>query len=224
MKPSLLTLSAALMVLTIIPHPAMAEVTAVQEFRAAVSRLKSIDASLSGVGLVILGPSQNKTSCGVVDNSTLVANYCPKSRTIYATASTVNQVKQAYGAAGVRFLAAHELGHARQHAITGFASEQVWSDMLDELQADCIAGAYLNMAYGYTSDSSIASELQSFAKDLGDHAFYQRTSHGPPSWRANALTRGMRTGDPKRCLSSNRFNYEALRQTGAELLRQLRSR
>jgi predicted metalloprotease len=116
------------------------------------------------------------------------------------------------------------MAHGRQHAVTGFAKDLVWSSVLDELQADCIAGSYLRLAYGYTPDSSQGEEVRRFAFNIGDREYLHHDWHGNPRWRAAAVSRGMRTGNPARCLSSKRFNYGNLVESGTELLRRWRNR
>ena len=108
--------------------------------------------------------------------------------------------------------------------VTGFSKNLVWSSVLDELQADCIAGSYLRIAYGYTPQSPQGEGVRSFAYNIGDREYLNHDWHGNPRLRVAAVNLGMRNGEPSSCLSSKRFNYESLRGSGAEMLRQWRKR
>lgn len=193
-------------------------------FQTSLHELRGVDGSLARVRSAPLPRAAGRTGCGLAPEGDLVVFYCPRDRTVYALPSSVASVARRHGTAGVRYLAAHEMAHGRQHAVTGFASEIVKTSVLDELQADCIAGTYLNRLYGYTVESAEGRQALDFAYSIGDRAFYTRDWHGNPRLRVAALARGLRQGDPARCLSSSRFNYGSLLQSGAALLRELRRR
>ncbi|MEB3271049.1 MAG: neutral zinc metallopeptidase [Synechococcus sp.] len=191
-------------------------------FLSTLADLRRLDASLRDVRAGLLSGPGSLSGCGKAPQGDLVLFYCPRDRTVYALPRSIDLVANQYGEAGVRYLAAHEMAHGRQHAITGYAREIVRSAVLDELQADCIAGAYLNRLYGYTVESAAGRQALAFAYSIGDRAFYSRDWHGNPRLRLAALGRGLRQGDPGRCLSSSRFNYATLLQAGNAWLQQLR--
>ena len=193
-----------------------------QLFFSTMANLRNQDPYVASAEAKILVAPSNKTGCGNAGNGDMVAFYCQRDRTIYVSVKTLNSINDSYGSSAVRYLVAHELAHARQHAVTGFAKDLVWSSVLDELQADCIAGSYLQIAYGYTPESSQGSEVRRFAFNIGSREYLNHDWHGNPRWRAAAVSRGMRTGDPARCLSSKRFNYGSLLENGREILRQWR--
>ena len=195
-----------------------------QLFFSTMANLRNQDPYVASVEAKILVAPSNETGCGNAGNGDMVAFYCQRDRTIYVSVRTLNSINYGYGSSAVRYLVAHELAHARQHAVTGFAKDLVWSSVLDELQADCIAGSYLRIAYGYTPESTQGNEVRKFAHNIGSREYLNHDWHGNPRWRAAAVSRGMRTGEPSRCLSSKRFNYESLRESGAEILRQWRKR
>lgn len=193
-----------------------------QLFLSTLATLRDQDPSVASVKARVLAAPRNQTGCGNAGNGDAVAFYCQRDRTIYVSVNTLNSIAESYGPSAVRYLAAHELAHGRQHAVTGFAKDLVWSSVLDELQADCIAGSYLRNAYGYTPESAQGEAVRRFAYNIGDREYLHHDWHGNPRWRAAAVSRGMRTGNPARCLSSKRFNYGSLLESGAEMLRQWR--
>jgi len=202
--------------------PVQASAASRSLFVATLADLRGLDGSLRQVRAGWLAGPGGLSGCGKAPQGDLVLFYCPRDRTVYALPSSIDLVANRYGEAGVRYLAAHEMAHGRQHAVTGYASEIVRSVVLDELQADCIAGAYLNRLYGYTVESAAGRQALAFAYSIGDTAFYSREWHGNPRLRLAALGRGLRQGDPARCLSSRRFNYASLLQSGNAWLQQLR--
>lgn len=189
-----------------------------QLFSETFETIRRQDVHLESVNLRIIPDAQTNTSCGPVPNPTLLGLYCMKDRTLYSNPGTLKAVADRFGAGAVRYLAAHELGHGRQHAVTGFSSALVWSEVLDELQADCIAGVYLRVAYGLTLESTETAGILAFAEKLGDHSYFARSWHGTPSLRKKAISRGLQQGDPTRCLSSQRFNYANLVEHGRRLV------
>ena len=195
-----------------------------QLFLTTLTTLRNLYPSVASVRSRILAAPRNKTGCGNAGNGDSVAFYCQLDRTIYVSVITLNAISENYGASAVRYLAAHELAHGRQHAVTGFSKNLVWSSVLDELQADCIAGSYLRIAYGYTPQSPQGEGVRSFAYNIGDREYLNHDWHGNPRLRVAAVNLGMRNGEPSSCLSSKRFNYESLRGSGAEMLRQWRKR
>lgn len=187
-------------------------------FTEAFEAIRKQDVSLEAVNLRILPDDETRTSCGPVSDTTLLGVYCLKDRTLYSNPGTLQMVAARYGPGAVRYLVAHELAHGRQHAVTGFSRSLVWTEVLDELQADCIAGAYLRGTYGWTPESPETAGLLAFAEELGDHSFFSRGWHGTPDLRKKAVTRGLNQGDPARCLSSQRFNYGNLVERGRRWL------
>lgn len=193
-----------------------------QVFRDSFTAIRSRDASLEGVQLQILVDGDDRTGCGKAPDASVLAFYCREDRTIYTNSETLQTLNQKYGFGAVRYLAAHELAHGRQHAVTGFSRGLVWSSVVDELQADCIAGAYLRMTYGTSSGLAETPSILAFAEAIGDHSYFERDWHGTPGLRKKAVTRGLNQGDPARCLSSRRFNYGALIDQGRRLMPGLR--
>ena len=61
---------------------------------------------------------------------------------------------------------------------------------ISELQADCLAGAYLRSLPNLVFDRSDIREIASLAYRLGDYT-WGRAHHGTPRQRVNAVVRGM---------------------------------
>lgn len=216
------SLAGLAMLLSLASNEARAGSQPQQLFLSTLATLRNQDPSLASVKARVLAAPRNETGCGNAGNDDAVAFYCQLDRTIYVSVNTLNSIAESFGPSAVRYLAAHELAHGRQHAVTGFAKDLVWSSVLDELQADCIAGSYLRIAYGYTPESVQGEAVRRFAYNIGDREYLHHDWHGNPRWRAAAVSRGMRTGNPTRCLSSQTFNYGSLLESGAEKLRQWR--
>ncbi|MEB3354971.1 MAG: neutral zinc metallopeptidase [Cyanobacteriota bacterium] len=190
----------------------------------ALEEMRSHDGVVRDVRYQVVSSAGARTGCGAVENGDLVVFYCPRDRAVYAISASLDLVRREFGVPGIRYLAAHEMAHGRQHAVSGFSRSIVKTSVLDELQADCIAGAYLNQIYGYTANSATGEQLKQFAYSIGDRNFLHKDWHGNPRLRVAALTRGLNQGDPARCLSSSRFNYGTLLEQGANWLRRFRER
>lgn len=202
-----------------LPSATFASTPPQQLFLSTMATLQNLDLSVASVNTQILSGNRNRTGCGAAANGDGVAFYCKQDQKIYVSINLLSAIEKGYGPSAVRYLAAHELAHGRQHSLTGFSKDLIWSSVLDELQADCIAGAYLRLAYGYTPNSPQGDAVRQLAYNIGDHDYLSNDWHGNPRWRVAAVSRGMRTGDPARCLSSKRFNYGSLVETGAKMLR-----
>lgn len=185
-------------------------------------RIRRLDPTVREVKIRTDIRSGADSGCGPIPEGNLVAFYCPSDRTVYVTTKTADHIQSSFGPLGIQYVVAHELGHARQHAVTGFASDIVWSVVLDELQADCIAGAHLRQLEGITPESEQGGRVIDFARQIGDYAILQREWHGTPALRARALRRGLNQGDVARCLSSARFNYDQLLEKGQGILERVR--
>ena len=188
------------------------------QFTAAFTVIRRQDNSISSVRMRILADGETLTGCGRVTVSDLVGLYCSKDRTVYTNQSTLMLLEKNFGRGALRYLAAHELAHGRQHAVTGFSRTLIWSSVVDELQADCIAGAYLRQAFGINTESAEVPGIMAFAETIGNYSIFEQDWHGTPSWRRKAVSRGLNQGDPASCLSSNRINYGALMEQGRQLV------
>ena len=191
-----------------------------QLFLSTFTTLQNLDPAVASVKVRILEAPRNKTGCGNAENGDSVGFYCQLDRTIYVSLNMIDSIYKNYGSSAVRYIVAHELAHGRQHAVTGFSKGLVWSSVLDELQADCIAGSYLRIAYSFSPQSPQGEEVMNFAYNIGDRNYRHHNWHGNPRLRRSAVSLGMRTGEVSKCLSSKRFNYESLLESGTKKLKQ----
>lgn len=191
-------------------------------FKAAIARIKDLDSSVARVMLKALPAGRAFTGCGEAPTGDLVAFYCPLDRTIHYRSETLRNVQAGFGPPGLFYLASHELAHGRQHALTGFAASFLNTKVLDELQADCVAGSYLNQAFNYNPSSAEGEVVMEFARNIGDYSIHERDWHGTPAWRAAAVRRGLNKGIPAQCLSSSRFNYGQLINRSQNIINRFR--
>ncbi len=169
----------------------------------------------------ILFSGSTQAACGYASGAT-GPFYCPRDESIYLDLSFFDDLRTKFGAQGGPFaeayILAHEYGHHVQGLLgilntsgytnTGPDSEAV----MTELQADCLAGIWMNNAVetGYIesiSQDDIAMALNA-AASVGDDRI-QRQMQGyvsPESWthgsskqRLAALHDGLQSGDVQTC-------------------------
>jgi uncharacterized protein len=149
--------------------------------------------------------------------------YCPSDRTIYVDLSFFDTVLKQIGAQGgplaEAYVLAHEYGHHVQNLFglldssamnqaTGPDSQTVFS----ELQADCLAGIWLNHATGtgYITKMTREDLIQALnaAASVGDDRIQKQTqgyivpeawTHGSSEQRLAALQDGLQSGDLNTC-------------------------
>ena len=107
-------------------------------------QIRRIDPAVRAVRSSIPAETGTRSACGPIPAGELVAFYCPAERRVVISRQTLSAAGSRHGKAAIAVIVAHEFAHARQHAVPGFASDVVWSAVVDELQADCAAGTYLN--------------------------------------------------------------------------------
>lgn len=124
---------------------------------------------------------RTRSSCGRIDGT----SYCPADHTVFVTTRDIGMAYR-YGDAALAFIIAHEYAHAMQVAfrfMPGYTP-------LAELQADCLAGAYLGSMPNASIDESDIQEIGSLAYRLGDYS-WGRQHHGTPEQRVRAVVRGL---------------------------------
>lgn len=126
-------------------------------------------------------PGRLVSSCGRVTGSA----YCPADHALFITADHI-ALAYRYGDAALAYVIAHEYAHAMQVAF-GVMPRKT---RMSELQADCLAGAYLGSLPNLVFDRSDIREIASLAYRLGDYS-WGREHHGTPRQRVNAVVRGM---------------------------------
>ena len=142
-------------------------------------------------------------------NDDINAYYCLTNRSISFTRAFIDELNKPNGIvsfSSVAFVLAHELAHARQHEITGFTSANLLPFVLiDELQADCIAGAVLNLSF--PGDRKLYEQSRESAYDFGDY-YLSWDHHGVPDLREFVFRLGYALKDPDLCLSHPAFDFE----------------
>jgi hypothetical protein len=157
------------------------------------------------------------TGCGF-GQSAAGPFYCPADQKLYLDLSFFSEMKTKLGATGdfaQAYVIAHELGHHIQH-LAGIdvqlrnagGSENAKSVQL-ELQADCFAGVWGNMAAKKNElDPGDVEEGLHAAGQIGDDALQRQSTgvvrpetftHGTSAQRTAALKRGLDSGDPNQC-------------------------
>lgn len=151
----------------------------------------------SGVLYVWPEPGRSvQTPCGPTDDAS--ALYCSLDDTIYISQRFAADLMLATGDAGVAFAVAHEYGHNLQAELGILAGgHPTWRT---ELQADCLAGNWMNFAYhrGIVDPGDVEEAIGTAAL-LGDFDFRAPDHHGTPQERVAAWQLGYETGDPGAC-------------------------
>jgi predicted metalloprotease len=144
--------------------------------------------------------------------------YCPADEKVYLDLSFFNEMKSRLGAQGdfaQAYVIAHELGHHIQHQAgidaqlrDSGGNENAKSVQL-ELQADCLAGVWGNMAAQKNQlDQGDVEEGLNAASQIGDDVLQRKSTgvvrpesftHGSSAQRQAALRRGLQSGDPNQC-------------------------
>ena len=144
--------------------------------------------------------------------------YCPADEKVYLDLSFFNEMKSRLGAQGdfaQAYVIAHELGHHIQHQAgidtqlrNSGGNENAKSVQL-ELQADCFAGVWGNMAAQKNQlDQGDVEEGLNAASQIGDDVLQRKSTgvvrpesftHGSSAQRQAALRRGLQSGDPNQC-------------------------
>ena len=109
--------------------------------------------------------------------------YCPRTHTIFLVPEQLQYFANEFGPSAVAFVVAHEYAHAVQLA---FGILGTLKDPALELQADCIAGAFIkdgSSELGITRQDTL--DMANLAYAIGD------PTHGTGAQRKYALSAGM---------------------------------
>lgn len=129
-------------------------------------------------------PRGYRGGCGPVNGS----HFCLRDRTVYIAREDIYLAYE-HGDAALAYIVSHEYAHAMQTAF-GFRPRST-RDL--ELQADCLAGAYMGLIPNLEFDRSDIREIGSLAHRLGDYARWHHDHHGTPRQRLQAVMLGMRS-------------------------------
>lgn len=130
--------------------------------------------------LLIFEKESVNSACGPIDGSA----FCPADNKIYIEKAQLRSFSKIDPVA-VDLIVAHEYAHAMQHAY-GFGRRYT---VLNELQADCLAGAFLSDKYKGNSDKIQNALL--VAWNSGDFEWQYQDHHGFPNQRLQAFMIGM---------------------------------
>ena len=170
-----------------------------------------------------------RTGCGNASAST-GPFYCPPDQELYFDLGFLEQLQQQFGAQGQfaqAYIVAHEFGHHLQTLLgtepkVRAAQERNPSlanrySVALELQADCYAGVWANLAdasrqNGINLTQDNIAEAQKAAAAVGDDRIQQETqgrvnpesfTHGTAQQRSDWFTTGYRSGDIGKCDTFN---------------------
>jgi hypothetical protein len=146
-------------------------------------------------------------SCQSASGSTIIPGsfYCPKTNTIILEYSQLEALRTRFGDGAVVYALAHEYAHYIQKV---FGIKQPIT--LQELQADCIAGAILSSASSTLGlDQRDILEVVSAAASIGGG------SHGTSEQRSDAVMFGLEKGKISACITQSNPAPTAIRPKAA---------
>ena len=186
--------------------------SAVGVARASEGLIKTYDPTVRDVRFLVPAPRGTKTACnddGGSTNGDWEAYYC-RDKTILVSQRALSQIENRYGLEAIATVVAHEFAHARQHALTGFSSDIIRTQVLDELQADCIAGVYMRRATPIALSEKQIARSKEFLESIGDYSIFERDYHGTPGMRGAVFQFGYNKGSLNACLASNERNWRMI--------------
>ena len=170
--------------------------------------------------LVLFDQAGTTSGCGPASPAT-GPFYCPADQKVYLELGFFDELQSRFGAKGgdfaIAYVIAHEFGHHIQ-TVTGVSqsvqdqtqqdpSRQNELSVLQELQADCLAGVWANSAASDIEAGDI-DEALSAAAAVGDDRIQESTTgridkegwtHGSAAQRTQWFTTGFTSGDPGTC-------------------------
>ena len=152
------------------------------------------------------------TACGLTQSADAVDNgsfYCDKDDIIYLDKTRLLENDQQWGIPGILSSMAHEWGHHVQHRL-GLLDGGQLTPKQTELQADCLAGAYMHFVrQGNTTQGTMdryadLSTLMARYYAIGDQpapdGYAWANPHGSPAERQSAFAKGWDlTNTPSGC-------------------------
>jgi predicted metalloprotease len=169
---------------------------------------------------LVLFDGSTQSACGPASAAT-GPFYCPADQKVYLDLGFFDELKSRFGAEGgdfaMAYVVAHEFGHHVQ-TVLGISqkvqevsqqdpAQQNDLSVKQELQADCLAGAWAHSAQSDLEGGDI-DEALSAAAAVGDDRIQQSTTgridpegwtHGSAEQRVQWFTTGYRSGDSDDC-------------------------
>lgn len=146
--------------------------------------------------LVMNMGDRQRSACGVTRST----HYCARNHTVYITQQDIRAAYQ-HGDAALAYIIAHEYAHAMQIAYRFMPQNRTAA----ELQADCLAGAYLATLPNMTLDERDLHEIMTFAYRIGDYARWSQQHHGTPRQRVKAVLTGLQAATKGKGITSCRL-------------------
>jgi hypothetical protein len=197
-------LSSLLTGIVLFPSVAVAQNEYILVAKGSEGLIRAYDTKVRDVKASIPATPGRGTACGQIGQGELTAFYCPQSRSIYITEKTLRAVGDRFGPEGIATLVAHEYAHARLHAVQGFTRTVIWSSVIDELQADCVAGVYMKSATPIELTAEMVQNSANFVESIGDYLILEQDWHGTPQMRRAAFLHGYKRGELSSCAASNK--------------------
>ena len=173
---------------------------------------------------LVLFSGGTATACGT-GQSAMGPFYCPNDRSVYIDLSFYKELRDRFGAGGdfaQAYVIAHEVGHHVQNVLgimdkVDSARQRMSKTQANalsvrvELQADCFAGVWANVAQKNNAQLMEAGDFQeglNAAGAIGDDRLQKETqgrvvpegfTHGTSEQRQRWLGRGLATGDLSQC-------------------------
>ncbi len=135
-----------------------------------------------------------RTGCGPMPSGN--AFYCKRDHSIYISTDMVQKAYRDGGDAALAYIIGHEYAHAMQNALN-FNNV---NGVLTELQADCLAGLYMNAVPNIVFDKKDIREIGALVYQLGDSLpVWDRNHHGSSRQRIAAVAIGLSATNWRAC-------------------------
>ena len=190
-----------------------------KEATIASQKIKEFDPEVRNIKTIFGKGAGVQTKCGPTTNSKSEAFYCGSKNNgvIVFSKASIDYIGSRFGRETVQAVVSHEYGHARQHAVQGFTSQLIWTNSVDEIQADCIAGVYMATTLPKLTEEKL-DQVSDFFKVIGDYIFFEKDWHGTPQMRSASFRLGYRSGDLKTCLAANDINFGKIDDMTEEII------
>ena len=190
-----------------------------KEATIASQKIKEFDPEVRNIKTIFGKGAGVDTKCGPTTNSKSEAFYCGRKNdgVIVFSQASIDYIGSRFGKETVQAVVAHEYGHARQHAVQGFTSQLIWTNSVDEIQADCIAGVYMATTLPKLTEEKLV-QVSNFFKVIGDYIFFEKDWHGTPQMRSASFRLGYRSADLNTCLAANDINLGKIDDITEEII------